>query len=291
MAVRRGRALVTGATSGIGAAFARRLAADGYDLVLVARDAARLRARATELATAHNVAVEVLVADLSTDAGTAAVQRRLADPAAPVDLLVNNAGMSLNRSFLRTGVGDEDELLALNVRAVMRLTHAVLPGMVARGRVGVINVSSAAGFGAVMPGSTYPASKAWVTNFSESVAYAVRPFGVRVMALCPGYVRTEFHQRAGIDMSRIPAWLWLDADRVVADALRSLERGKTVRVVDWRYRVLVGLLRILPRRVVRLASRDTRGGVRPGDDPGGSTDGGPAARPATPTARQRPPTT
>jgi hypothetical protein len=263
MAHDRPCALVTGATAGIGAAFARRLAADSYDLVLVARDADRLHKQAAALTEAHGVAAEVLAADLGTDDGMAAVQRRLADPAAPVDLLVNNAGMSLNRSFLRSSVSAEEQLLSLNVRAVMRLTHAALPGMVERGSGAVINVSSTAGFGSVMPGSTYPATKAWVNNFTESVAHAVRPSGVRMLALCPGYVRTEFHQRAGIDMSRTPDWLWLDADRVVADALRSLARGRTVRVVDWRYRLIVRAMRLAPRRLVQAVSRDARGRIRP----------------------------
>lgn len=254
-------ALVTGATAGIGAAFARRLAADGHHLVLVARDEARLRKQATALAEAHGITVEVVVADLTTSDGMAAVQRRLSNPERPVDLLVNNAGISLNRSFLDSTVEAEERLLSLNVRAVMRLTHAALPGMVDRGAGGVINVSSTAGFAAVMPGSTYSATKAWVNNFSESMAYAVRRFDVRVMALCPGYVRTEFHQRAGIDMSGTPSWLWLDADQVVDDALRSLARGRVIRVVDWRYRLIVRVLQFIPRRLVQRISRDARGRI------------------------------
>jgi hypothetical protein len=254
-------ALVTGATAGIGAAFARRLAAESCDLVLVARDQPRLRAQADALARAHGVTVEVLPADLTTEDGLAVVARRLAARAGPVDLLVNNAGMTLNRSVLHTSVEAEQRLLSLNVHSVMRLTKAALPGMVERGHGAVINVSSTAGFAAVMPGSTYSATKAWVNNFSESVAPAVRPFGVRVMALCPGYVRTEFHARAGIDMSRTPGWLWLDADNVAADALRSLTRGKVVRVVDWRYRLIVAAMRLAPRRIVRSVSRDARGRI------------------------------
>lgn len=256
----RRTALVTGGTAGIGAAFARRLAADGYDLLLVARDEARLRARADELAAGHGGSVEVLPADLATEAGIAAVAARVAEH--PLDLLVNNAGSSLNRSFLQSSPEAEERMLRLNVHAVMRLTLAALPGMVERRHGGVVNVSSVAGFAAVMPGSTYPAGKAWVTNFSESVAQSVRQYGVRVLALCPGYVRTEFHQRAGIDMSRTPRRLWLDADAVVADGLRALARGDVVRVVDWRYRMLVGAIRLLPRRLVRAAARDTRGRIR-----------------------------
>jgi short-subunit dehydrogenase len=248
-------ALVTGATAGIGAAFARRLAADRYHLVLVARDKDRLAATATELGDRYGVQVSTLPADLSTDEGCAVVEARLHDESAPVDLLVNNAGTSLNVPFSRSSVSDEERLLRLNVHALMRLTKAALPGMVSRRRGEIINVSSVSGFGPVSPGSTYPASKAWVNNFSESTAYAVGRYGVRVMALCPGYTRTEFHQRAGIDMSTTPGWMWLSADDVVADGLRDLRKGKLISVPDWKYKVAVALLRHAPRRLVRRAAR------------------------------------
>ncbi|MFC4149113.1 SDR family NAD(P)-dependent oxidoreductase [Micromonospora mangrovi] len=254
------RALITGATAGIGAAFADRLAAEGWDLVLVARDRASLDATAAELADRHGREVEPLPADLSTDDGCARVEQRLAE-GSPVELLVNNAGISLNTSFLRSAVGDEARLLRLNVLAVLRLTHAALGPMVERGRGTVINVSSVAGFGPVMPGSTYSASKAWVTNFSESIAASVAPLGVRVMALCPGYTRTGYHERAGIDMSRTPAWMWLRADEVVDEALRDLRKGKVVSVPTWKYKLAVAGLRHAPRRLLRGAFRDTRGGA------------------------------
>jgi short-subunit dehydrogenase len=259
-------AVVTGATAGIGAAFLRRLARDGYDLVAVARDEARLNSGAEETRAEYGVRVEVLAADLATDAGREVVAARLSDAARPVDVLVNNAGLSLNTPFLRSSAARETELLSVNVHAVMRLSLAVLPGMVARGRGDIINVSSVAGFGAAMPGSTYPASKAWVTNFSESVALSVAPLGVRVMVLCPGYVRTEFHQRAGIDMSKTPEWLWLDADVLVNDAIRDLRRGKMVSVPDWKYKIAVCGLRHLPRSLLTRVARDTRGLVGR-DDP------------------------
>jgi short-subunit dehydrogenase len=254
-------ALVTGATAGIGAAFARGLAAQHHDLVLVARDGERLAATATELSARHGIAVETLVADLATPAGQEAAAARAADPDRPIDLLVNNAGRSLNTPFLRSTPENEAALLQLNVHAVMRLTHAVLAGMVSRRSGTVINVSSVAGFGAAMPGSTYPASKAWVTNFTESVALSVAPFGVRVMALCPGYVRTEFHARAGINMSKTPDFLWLDADRLVAAALRDLRRGRLVSVPDWKYKVAVFGLRHLPRPILQRVAKDTRGRI------------------------------
>jgi short-subunit dehydrogenase len=256
----RRTAMVTGATSGIGAAFAARLAASGYDLVLVSRDADRLGRAAGDLRSRHGVAVDVLPADLADPGELAGIEARLRD-GAPVDLLVNNAGMSLNKAFLRSSAEEEERLLRLNVTAVMRLTHAALPGMVDRRHGAVVNVSSVYGFAAVMPGSTYPASKAWVTNFTESVGLSVRRFGIRVMALCPGYTRTEFHSRAGIDMSKTPAWLWLDADRVVRDGLRDLARGKLLSVPDWRYKTVVFGMRHVPRRLLQRVAKDTRGRI------------------------------
>jgi short-subunit dehydrogenase len=251
-------ALVTGATAGIGAAFARALAGEGYDLVLVARDEERLTRMAAELPTR----TEVLAADLSTADGCDLVATRLGAATDPVELLVNNAGMSLNTSFLKSTVADEELLLRLNVNAVLRLTHAALAGMVSRGRGDIVNVSSVSGFGPVMPGSTYPASKAWVTNFSESTALSVRRFGVRVMALCPGYTRTEFHGRAGIDMSKTPAWMWLDAERVVRAGLRDLRRGKMISVPDWKYKMAVFGVRHLPVGLLRRAASDSRGKIK-----------------------------
>lgn len=251
-------AVVTGATAGIGAAFARQLAARSYDLVLVARDAARLEATAAALRCQHPVTVEPVAADLATGPGLTVVLDRLVE--ARVDLLVNNAGISLNRSFVDFDPVAEERLLRLNVHAVMRLTGAVLPDMVRRRHGGILNVSSVAGYVPASPGSTYSATKAWVTAFSESVAHRVRNEGVRVTALCPGLVRTEFHARAGIPVSRIPGWAWLDADRVAVDGLRALERGVPVRVVDWRYRLAVGAIRLLPRGMVARSLSRTRWG-------------------------------
>lgn len=257
-------ALITGATAGIGAAFARYLAKAGHDLVLVARDSVRLAATAADLSAAHGVSVDVITADLSTEEGRERVAARIEQSA--FDLVVNNAGLSLNTPFLRSTAQKESALLGVNVHAVMRLTLAALPGMVQRRAGAVVNVSSVSGFGAAMPGSTYPASKAWVTNFSESVALSVVPLGVRVMALCPGYVRTEFHQRAGIDMTKTPSWLWLDADELVVAAMADLRRGRLVSVPSVKYKVVAFGLRHLPGRLLRRISQDTRGRIGR-DDP------------------------
>jgi short-subunit dehydrogenase len=254
-------ALVTGATAGIGAAFTRRLAADGYDLVLVARDGERLAAHGKELTDRHGVRAEVLPADLSTDDGPVPVVERLADPDRPIDLLVNNAGIGLRRSFLRTAIEDETRMLRLNVEAVMRLTHAALPAMIGRRQGAVINVSSVAGFGPMRSGSTYGASKAWVTNFSESVAQSAARHGVRVMALCPGLTRTELHQRAGIDTTGSPKWMWLHAEDVVNVAFRDLGRGRLVSVPDWKYKAAAFGIRHTPHRLLAAMAGGTRGGT------------------------------
>jgi short-subunit dehydrogenase len=246
----RRTALITGATAGIGAAFARRLAADGYDLVLVARDRERITGLGKELTERYGVRVEALPADLSTDDGPAPVADRLRDADRPVHLLVNNAGIGLKGSFQRNTVEDETRMLRLNVGAVLRLTHAALSAMTRRGHGAVINVSSIAGFGPLAPGKTYAASKAWVTNFSESIGLSAARDGVRVMALCPGFTRTEFHERAGIDMDGSPEWLWLDADDVVNSAIRDLGRGRLVSVPSWKYKVAAIGVRHLPHRLV-----------------------------------------
>ena len=245
-------ALVTGATAGIGAAFARRLAADGHPLVLVARDEARLRALAGELP----VAVEVLPADLATDEGTARIEWRLGEG---VDLLVNNAGLGNPGAFDVTPREAEEHLLRLNVRAVMRLTHAALPPMLERGSGAVVNVSSMAGFAPGARGATYGASKAWVTSFSESLHLQYADRGVRVLALCPGFTRTEFHARAQMDVSGIPDRLWLDAEDVVATALADLARGRSRSIPGATYKVLAVASRLLPVVAMQGVVRSVRG--------------------------------
>ena len=247
-------ALITGATAGLGAAFSRRLALEPHDLVLVARDADRLERAAKELVAEHGIEVETLPADLSTAEGCAVVSTRLADPERPVEVLINNAGIGLGGSFLTAPVEDGIKLTQLNVLAVQRLTHAALPLMIERGRGDVINVSSVSGFTPGMRDATYSSSKAWVTCFSEALHVHTAGAGVRVMALCPGFVHTEFHQRAGLDMTGVPDWMWTEADDVVRDALRALRRGKAVYVPGRQYKAIVTVARHAPRTVVRRAA-------------------------------------
>ncbi len=245
--------LVTGATAGIGAAFARKLAAEGCALVLVARDATRLDAVAEELRRQHGARVEVLPADLTDPASSATVEQRLTDAARPVDMLINNAGKGLKGRLWETDVADQERMLALNCTAVLRLTHAALRMMVPRGRGDIIVVSSVAGF---VPGTrgAYAATKAWATAFTESLAGQLSGTGVRASVVAPGFVRTEFHQRAGLDMSRLPERAWLDADDVAATALRDHRAGKVVSIPGARYKLIVAASRLAPGGAVRRAS-------------------------------------
>ncbi|MGI5402357.1 SDR family NAD(P)-dependent oxidoreductase [Streptomyces sp. CA-135486] len=237
-------ALITGATAGIGAAFARRLAAEGHNLVLVARDTKRLQEQATELHDRHGIEAEVLTADLSRDDGIEAVERRLADRKNAVDLLVNNAGFGNKGRLLEVSMADELTMLKVHCEAVLRLTSAAAGAMRERGRGGVVNVASVAAF---VPRGTYGASKAWVVQFTQGAARDLAGSGVRLMALCPGFVRTEFHERAGMGTENIPGWMWLDADKLVSTALSDLARGKTLSIPDPRYKVLMSVVKLAPR--------------------------------------------
>ncbi|MCU1415915.1 MAG: short-chain dehydrogenase [Schumannella sp.] len=246
-----GIALVTGGSSGIGAEFARQLAARGHDLILVARDQARLDAVAAELRTPGRE-VETMAADLSNPKDTDRVAARLADTAKPVDILINNAGYGLKTKLVNPDVAEHDDAYAVMVRAVWVLSAAVAPGMKQRGHGVIVNVSSIA---SQLSMGGYSAMKAWVQTYTESLANELKGSGVTVTALMPGWVRTEFHQRASIRGSSIPGALWLDSEYLVRECLRDVDRGKVVSMPSVRYRPLSWLLRHLPRSTVRTISR------------------------------------
>ena len=242
-----GTALITGPTAGIGRAFAEALASRGHDLVLVARDQARLEELAEHLRTKHAVDVEVISADLGDREDLAVVEARVAAPDRPISLLVNNAGFGHKQPFTENTVEDEHEMLDVLVTAVMRLSHAAIGPMLARGDGAIINVASVAAF---LPRGTYSAAKAYVVSFTQWLDLTYRDRGVRAMALCPGFVRTEFHERMGVGRGSAPRWMWLDADRLVRDALHDLERGKAVSIPSKRYKVLSAVARYTPPSVL-----------------------------------------
>ncbi|UFN44138.1 SDR family NAD(P)-dependent oxidoreductase [Nocardioides okcheonensis] len=239
--------LITGATAGIGLEYAHQLAARGDDLVLVARDAARLEAVAEELRRAHRVDVEVLVADLVDREQLGRVEARLADRDRPVDLLVNNAGFGLKKRFLDNTVEEETAMQEVLVTAVLRLSHAALGAMAERGHGGIINVSSVAAF---LPRGTYSAAKAWVNSFSEWAHLEYRSRGVTVMALCPGFTKTEFHQR--MEVTRGDGFMWLEPEFLVRRSLEDFAKGRAYSIPGAQYKTIIALTRAIPNRVLRL---------------------------------------
>lgn len=240
-------AVVTGPTSGLGAGYARRYAADGYDLVLVSRDVERLEGLATELRGSHGGAVEVLPADLADADGRAKVADRLG---AGVRVLVNNAGFGTSGEFWTADPALLQSQLDVNVTTVMQLTRAALPAMIEAGAGTVINIASVAGLLSGR-GSTYSASKAWVVSFTEGLAGGLHGTGVGIHVVCPGYVHTEFHERAGIDMATLPSFMWMEVDDVVATSLADIARGNVISIPGRQYKTLVGVSRLIPRGVSR----------------------------------------
>ncbi len=245
------RALVTGASSGIGRAVATTLAEAGTDLVVVARDEARLR----ELADEVDVEVEVLVADLSDGQQLETVAERLLSEEALVDLLVNNAGFGNFGEFIDLDPVAEAAVIDVNVVAMHRLAHAAGSAMSARGRGGILNVSSVAGFAPSPKAATYAATKAFVTNFSEALHAELAPGGVAVTCLCPGLTRTEFQQRANYDVVGVPEALWQSAEDVATAGLLGLARGRAVVVPGAPNKALRGLTKALPGSAVRRVSK------------------------------------
>lgn len=221
-------ALITGASAGIGRAFAEALADRGYDLVVVARDAARLEELGEMLKTKHSTSVEVLPADLTADEGLMLVEDRLKREDAPIDLLVNNAGFGTAGRFHEISIDKEIRMVDLNISALVRLTHAALDRMVARGCGGIINVSSVAAFQPAPGNATYSATKAFVSSFTQAVHEEVRARGVRIMAVNPGFTRTEFQQRAGMEAEKVPGFMWQQPEDVVAVALKAFDNRRAV---------------------------------------------------------------
>ncbi len=254
-------ALITGATAGIGESFARLLAREGHDLVLVARDHARLHERRNEILERYpKIEIEVLSADLSTEDGIQRTEERIR---AGVDLLVNNAGFGINKNFTRSAIESEKDLLNVLVTAPLRFSHALLnrepksgePENVRDRDLAIINVSSVASW---IAGGTYSASKSYLTVLSESLHTEMSGSKVKVLALCPGFTRTEFHQRGRMRMSGLPSFLWMSADEVTECAWRDLHAGKAVSVPGWHYKIISGIARFAPRPLVRKIGMNLR---------------------------------
>jgi uncharacterized protein len=259
----RGRrvALVTGASSGIGEAFSRALARDGFDLVLVARRQRRLAVLARELTNTHGVASEPFAADLSTAAGLRRVGERIArEPR--LELLVNNAGLGAFGRFAGSEWSREESEIRVNVLAAVRLVHAALPRMIRRRRGAVINVSSAAAFTPAPSFAVYGATKAFLNSFTEALHVELRGTGVRVQALCPGLTHTEIFARARADTSGLPEFLWMEPADVVAESLAALAMDTILCVPGLGNRAVANLARMLPHaassRIAELLARSVK---------------------------------
>lgn len=248
-------ALVTGATAGIGAAFAELLARESHDLVIVARDLPRLNSRADEWRSRYKIEVEVIQADLSRDEDIRRLELRLQNISRPIEVLINNAGFGINKSFTTSDIAEEIALLDVLVTAPMRLMHAVLPRMKERNSGAIINVSSVAGW---IAGGTYSAAKSYLTVLSESLHTELRGTNVKVHALCPGFTRTEFHQRGRMKMGAVPNSFWLTAENVVSDAWKSANAGKALSIPGGQYKVLSFISRFAPRPLVRKVGMNVR---------------------------------
>jgi short-subunit dehydrogenase len=246
-------ALVTGATSGIGESFTRLLASNKYNIVLVARDLPRLQERAAALEAKFGIKTHVIQADLATDDGCLKVEKYILEN--QIDVLINNAGFGTNKAFTMSTLEVEQQLLDVLVRTPMRLMHVALPLMKARNNGIIINVSSVAGY---IAGGTYSASKSYLTVLSESLNTELSATNVKVSALCPGFTRTEFHQRGKMSMKGLPNFLWLNSDRLVEQSWRDALKGKAVSVPGWQYKLLVLIVQTVPRSIVRKVGMNVR---------------------------------
>lgn len=246
-------ALVTGATAGIGESFTRLLASKGFNIALVARDEARLHERAAGLRENYGVQTFVLPADLATVEGCASVEQYINE--FEIEVLINNAGFGINKAFTASDLNAEQDMFDVLVRTPMRLMHVILPKMKARNSGTIINVSSVASF---IAGGTYSASKSYLTVLSESLHTELLGTAVKISALCPGFTRTEFHQRGRMKMKGLPEFMWLNSDQLVATAWSDAQSGKAVSIPGWQYKLLVGLISSIPRRFVRKIGMNLR---------------------------------
>ena len=246
-------ALVTGATSGIGESFTRLLAENNYNIVLVARDMPRLQERARELEAKFRVKTHIIQADLSTDAGCAVVEHYIANN--QVDVLINNAGFGLNKAFTMSDIDAEQQMFDVLVRTPMRLMHVALPLMKQRNKGVIINVSSVAGY---IAGGSYSAAKSYLTVLSESLHTELSGTNIKISALCPGFTRTEFHQRGRMSMKGLPSFMWLDSDKLVAKAWSDALKGEAVSIPGWQYQLLVFVIHSLPRSIIRKVGMNLR---------------------------------
>ena len=246
-------ALVTGATAGIGESFTRLLADNNYNIVLVARDLPRLEERARALEAQYKISTHLIQADLATDAGCAVVEQYITSN--QIDVLINNAGFGLNKAFTMSELVAEQQMMDVLVRTPMRLMHSALPGMKERNKGIVINVSSVAGY---IAGGSYSAAKSYLTVISESLNTELAATNVKVSALCPGFTRTEFHQRARMSMKGLPNFMWLNSDVLVAKAWKDAISDKPVSVPGWQYKTLVGIISLAPRSIVRRLGMNLR---------------------------------
>jgi hypothetical protein len=246
-------ALVTGATAGIGESFTRLLAENNYNVVLVARDMPRLEQRARELESKYSIQTHIIQADLATDAGCSSVEKYISTN--QIDVLINNAGFGINKAFTMSLLEAEQQLLDVLVRTPMRLMHVALPLMKERNKGVVINVSSVASF---IAGGTYSASKSYLTVLSESLHTELAGTHVKISALCPGFTRTEFHQRGRMSMKGLPGFMWLNSDDLVAKAWSDALKGEAISIPGWQYQLLVFIIKRLPRKIVRKVGMNLR---------------------------------
>lgn len=244
-------AFITGASSGIGAAFARQLAARGCDLVLVARRKDRLQTLAAEVRAAHGTACEVLPADLALDADVARVAERIAN-IPRLDYLVNNAGFGTKGKYFHADLAGQVKMHRVHVLAIVQLTHAALKRMGEQNAGAIINVASVAGFTLSAGGTSYSATKHWLNVFTEGLYLELRSSGspVKVQALCPGFTYSEFHDVMQMDRAVVPKGWWLSADYVVEQSLIGLDRKLLFVIPGFRYRWLVRLLALVPRPLI-----------------------------------------